>query len=80
MQGAFLLPVLAILRGKAGQVAAGIRRAATLIKIPKTTRVPIEKCSGYLLKNKPYLQYHLYLSEGFPIATGVIERSVPSSY
>lgn len=65
--------LFAILQGKAGHVAAGIRRSATLKKIPKTERIPIEKCAGYLLKNKPYLQYHLYLKEGFPIATGVIE-------
>jgi len=65
--------LLAVLQGKAGHVAAGIRRSATLKKVPKEDRIPIDKCSGYLLKNKPYLQYHLYLKEGFPIATGVIE-------
>ena len=65
--------LLAILQGKAGQVAAGIKRSATLRKIAKADRAPIEKCCGYLLKNKPYLQYHLYLKEGFPIATGIIE-------
>lgn len=65
--------LLSILKGKAGQVAGGMCRAATLRDIPKTARVPIEKCAGYLLKNKPYLQYHLYLEQGFPIATGIIE-------
>jgi len=62
-----------ILQGKAGHVAAGIRRAATLRKIPEKTREPIEKCANYLLKYAPYLRYHLYLKEGFPIATGIIE-------
>ena len=65
--------LLAILQGKAGQVAAGIRRSATLKGISKNRRIPIEKCAGYLLKNKSYLKYHFYLKEGFPIATGVIE-------
>lgn len=65
--------LLAILQGKTAQVAAGIRRSATLRKISKTARLPIDKCSNYLLKNKLYLQYHLYLKEGFPIATGIIE-------
>jgi hypothetical protein len=65
--------LLSILKGKAGQVAGGMSRAATLRNIPKTTRAPIEKCAGYLLKNKSYLQYHLYLEQGFPIATGIIE-------
>ncbi len=65
--------LLAVLRGNPGQVAAGIRRSATLRKIPAAQRAPIEKCAGYLLKNKPYLQYHRYLQKGFPIATGIIE-------
>lgn len=65
--------LLAILQGKAGQVAGGIRRSATLKKISKKQRIPIEKCANYLLKNKNYLQYHNYLKAGFPIATGVIE-------
>lgn len=65
--------LLAILRGKAGQVAAGIRRSATRRKIASQARAPVDKCAGYLLKNKPYLKYHLYLKEGLPIATGVIE-------
>ena len=65
--------LLLILQGKASQVAAGIRRSATLRKISKTERIPVDKCCGYLLKNKLHLQYHLYLKEGLPIATGVIE-------
>lgn len=65
--------LLAILEGNAGHIAAGMKRAATLLKIPNNKRMPIDKCAGYLLKNKPYLKYHLYLKEGFPIATGVIE-------
>lgn len=65
--------LLAILQGKVWQVASGIRRSATLRKIPKANRQPIEKCCGYLLKNRPYLQYHQYLRQGLPIATGIIE-------
>ena len=65
--------LLLILHGNAGQVAAGMRRSATLRGISKLARAPIEKCAGYLLKNKRYLNYHIYLSQGFPIATGIIE-------
>jgi hypothetical protein len=65
--------LLLILHGKAPQVAAGIRRSATLRKISNQKRIPIDKCSGYLLKNKLYLKYHLYLKQGLPIATGIIE-------
>jgi vacuolar-type H+-ATPase subunit H len=65
--------LLAILQGKASYVAAGIRRSATLRKIPQNKREPIDKCAGYLIKYSLYLRYHVYLKEGFPIATGVIE-------
>lgn len=63
----------AILNGDSSHVAAGMRRSATLKKVPKDKRGPIDKCAGYLIKNKPYLKYDLYLKEGFPIATGIIE-------
>jgi hypothetical protein len=65
--------LLAILQGKAPLVAAGIRRSATRQRIVSKDRVPIDKCAGYLLKNKDYLQYHRHLRDGLPIATGVIE-------
>lgn len=65
--------LLAILRGKAGHTAAGMRRSATLRKLSASTRQPIETCAEYLLKNSRYLRYHIYLQAGFPIATGIIE-------
>lgn len=63
----------AILQGKASHVAAGMRRSATLNNVPEKARKPVDKCAGYLLKYSKYLQYHKYLKEGYPIATGVIE-------
>lgn len=65
--------LLKILQGKASQVAAGIRRSATLKKISEVNRKPIDKCVNYLLNNSDYLQYDEYLKNGFPIATGIIE-------
>lgn len=65
--------LLAILNGKASDVAAGMRRAATLAKYPKSKRKPIDRCCDYLLDHKDMLQYDGYLAEGFPIASGVIE-------
>lgn len=62
-----------VLQGKAGHAAAGIRRSATLKNLSEKSREPIEKCAGYLLKYTPYMRYNLYLKQGFPIATGVIE-------
>ena len=64
---------LRILKGKASDVAAGIRRSATLQKLSPTARENADKCADYLLKYRQYLQYNEYLEKGYPIATGVIE-------
>lgn len=65
--------LLRILRGESLGVAAGIRRSATLRGLSQEQRKEVDKCADYLLKYRPYLHYDEYLSEGFPIATGVIE-------
>lgn len=65
--------LLQILRGKSSDVAAGIRRSATLRKLDAQTREAVDRCADYLLAYRPYLRYHMYLERGFPIATGVVE-------
>ncbi|MCP4195799.1 MAG: hypothetical protein GY762_01490, partial [Proteobacteria bacterium] len=65
--------LLGVLRGKAGQMAGGMRRSATRRKLSPKTREPVDTCANYLLNKSPYLRYDSYLSRGFPIATGVIE-------
>lgn len=62
-----------ILEGKASQVAAAMRRAATVAGLSSEERRPVDKCADYLLKYAPYLRYDRYLAAGYPIATGVIE-------
>lgn len=64
---------LEILRGKAGYVAGGMRRSATLRGLRGAQRKAVNKAARYLMKNKRYLHYHEYLAKGYPIATGVIE-------
>lgn len=64
---------IAILEGKSSSVAAGIRRSATNKKLKKDQRESVDTCCDYLLKKSPYLKYHQYLAQGFPIATGIIE-------
>lgn len=64
---------ISILEGKSSSVAAGIRRSATNQKLKKSQREAVDTCCDYLLKKSPYLKYHQYLSQGFPIATGIIE-------
>lgn len=65
--------LLEILRGKAGYVAGGMRRSATKRGLVGKKRKPVDTCANYLLTYKSYLKYNHYLSQGFPIATGVIE-------
>ena len=62
-----------VLSGKASDVAAGIRRSATLRDLPASARQAADKCADYLLNNRGYLHYDQYLARGLPIATGVIE-------
>jgi hypothetical protein len=62
-----------ILKGKAGYVAGGIRRSATLRKLSIEDRKAVDISANYLIKKSSYLKYDEYLKEGFPIATGIIE-------
>ncbi|MCP4753145.1 MAG: ISKra4 family transposase [Proteobacteria bacterium] len=62
-----------ILQGKAGLMAGGMRRSATRRSLSSKVRKPVDTCANYLLNKSPFLHYEHYLSQGFPIATGVIE-------
>ena len=65
--------LLEILRGKAGQVAGGMRRSATRREMATAGRKPVDECADYLLHYARYLRYHTALSDGLPIASGVVE-------
>ena len=65
--------LLRLLKGESSQVAAGIRRSATLRSLSKTAREAVDNCCDYLLAYRDMLCYDEYLSLGLPIATGVIE-------
>jgi len=64
---------LQILKGKSSDVAAGIRRSATLRGLSAELRKPADTCADYLLKYREMLKYDEFLEKGLPIATGVIE-------
>ena len=64
---------LRILHGLASNVAAGIRRSATLQKLSLKARENADKAADYLLKYREHLRYDEYLEKGYPIASGVIE-------
>ena len=63
----------AVLEGKAGIVAAAIRRKATRLALEPNKRQAADRCADYLLAKQPYLDYPTALQNGWPIATGVIE-------
>ncbi len=62
-----------ILCGNAAQVAAGMRRSATLRGLPAKQREPVDETARYLLNHQQYMHYDQYLAAGLPIGTGVIE-------
>jgi hypothetical protein len=65
--------LLNVLKGKASQVAAGMRRSATLRGLSDKQREPVDDAARYLLNHKRYMHYDRYLAAGLPIGTGVIE-------
>ena len=67
-----------ILQGKVSDVAAGIRRSATLQSLDGTLREAVDTYADFLLKNRDLLRYDLFLDEGIPISTGVIRSNSPS--
>lgn len=62
-----------ILCGKAAQVAAGMRRSATLRGLSAKQREPVDTAARYLLNHQQFMRYDEYLAAGLPIGTGVIE-------
>jgi hypothetical protein len=63
----------AVLQGRARDVAAGLRRAATRKQLSQGERKPVDKAAEYIENNRERLQYDQALEQGLPIATGVIE-------
>lgn len=64
---------LKVLQGQSSQVAAGMRRSATLRDLSDKQREAVDTCADYLLNRWSYLSYDVFLDLGFPIATGGIE-------
>lgn len=62
-----------ILDGKASDVSKGIRIAISKGNYTKNQQEKAETTAHYLWVNSNLMRYPEYLSEGFPIATGVVE-------
>jgi len=63
----------AVLAGRASEVAAGLRRAATRKQLSQHERKPVDCTANYIENNQQRLRYDQALDQGLPIATGVIE-------
>lgn len=64
---------LAILDGHALDVAAGIRRRASTDRLSKPKRAKADAAATYLTNKARYLDYPTALTNGWPVASGVIE-------
>jgi hypothetical protein len=63
----------AILAGHATRVAATLRRAATRAGLDSARRENTDKCATYLTNKSSHLDYPTALTQGWQIATGIIE-------
>ena len=66
-------PTLKVLQGQVQTVARGMRWSATLRGLSDKKRKAVDTGADYLSNRWSFLQYDLFLEQGFPIATGVIE-------
>jgi hypothetical protein len=64
---------LQLLSGQTKQLIAEFRSLATRPKTSKHKRIQLIKTANYFERNLPFMDYPTYLSNGWPIASGVIE-------
>ena len=62
-----------VLEGNATKVAGAIRRQATNARLDRARRKPADDAANYLTNHAPNLDYPTALTQGWPIATGIVE-------
>jgi hypothetical protein len=62
-----------LLAGQTATVIAALQQAAAAPACAATQREVLLRVSGYYRRNAPYMRYHEYLAQGWPIGTGVVE-------
>lgn len=72
LAGCSIIPA-ATIHGEARNVAVDLRRRATRKQLAKNKRKAVDKCADQLDTYLPMLEYDSFLSDGLPIASGVIE-------
>jgi hypothetical protein len=65
--------VTQVLQGKVASVIRGLRRLAGQRSLKGAKKKALARICGYLHKNRGRMRYEVYLREGYPIASGVIE-------
>ena len=68
---------LAVLAGRARQVAESITAQADGSGLTGDQHTGIDACVRYLVSKEEYLRYDVALAAGWPIATGVVGRPAP---
>lgn len=62
-----------VLEGKVESVIRAVRRLAQARGLPRARKAALRRHCRYLYKNRQRMRYDVYLREGYPIASGVIE-------
>jgi hypothetical protein len=62
-----------LLEGKVGGVIKGLKQMGTQHALTGEKRKTLAKVVGYFENNRAHMQYDVYLREGYPIGSGVIE-------
>jgi hypothetical protein len=65
--------VTAVLEGKVANVIRGLRRLAAVRGLSGAKKKALGRICRYFHKNQRRMRYEVYLREGYPIASGVIE-------
>lgn len=64
---------LRILRGQVSQVVKGLRQTVTKRKLQGEKQKTLLGVAAYYYRNRCRMQYHRYLEQGWPIASGSVE-------
>jgi len=62
-----------VLSGASATVVTELEATAQQAELTETQRKVVLKTAGYYRRNQPYMQYDVYLGQGWPIGTGVVE-------